>query len=200
MGWEQGAKEAEGGDYLSVPIGATVKVQIAGMYNFVDVEFDDGPQTMCQIECIDLDNPSADGDTVILSMGKRRSHPLLALCGELQAKKTDPTTRAIKIECVGHKHPTKVGKKIGKIVCTDLGAASDHGGVNVWSAGADDAGAADGATIAMAAIKQASDADQLKQAFAAGWKSTTDQSIRATFKAAYDERLAAFDDGDDVPF
>jgi len=201
MSWDQGAKEAAGGDYLSVPIGVTVKVQIAGMYQFTDVEFDDGVQTMCQIPVINLDAPSDDGEPVILSMGKRRSHPLLALCGELQAKKSDPTTRAIQIECKGIKHPTKVGKQIGKIICTDLGPASEHGGVNVWSAGAADADAdADPATTAMAAMASAADVDALKAAFAAGWKSTSDLSIRATLKAAYEDLKVAIEGGEDIPF
>jgi len=200
MGWDQGAKEAAGGDYLSVPIGVTVKVQIAGMYSFAEVAFDDGPQVMCQIPVIDLDDTGGEGEPVILSMGKRRSHPLLALCGEMAAKKVDLFSRAIKIECVGHPHPTKVGKRIGKIVCTDLGAATDHGGTNVWTDGAADAEPADAATTAMAAMASAADLDALKAAFAAGWRGTTDQSTKATLTAAKDQRKAELEGGEDLPF
>ena len=196
--WEQGAKEAAGGDYLSVPIGVTVKVQIAGMYSFQEVEFDDGAQVMCQIPVIDLDSTSEDGEAVILSMGKRRSHPLLALCGEMTARKVDPSTRAISIECVGHPHPTKTGKKIGKITCTDLGPATEHGGSNVWTDGAADADP-DPAGSAIAAMQRAGDVDQLKQAFAAGWRSTSDQAVRAALTAAKDRRKGELE-GEDLPF
>jgi len=194
--WEQGAKEAAGGDYLSVPIGVTVKVQIAGMYSFQEVEFDDGAQVMCQIPVIDLDSTSEDGEAVILSMGKRRSHPLLALCGEMVSRKVDPSTRAISIECVGHPHPTKTGKKIGKITCIDLGPATEHGGSNVWTDGAADA---DPAGPAIAAMQRAGDVDQLKQAFAAGWRSTSDQAVRAALTAAKDRRKGELE-GEDLPF
>ena len=194
--WEQGAKEAAGGDYLGVPIGVTVKVQIAGMYSFQEVEFDDGAQVMCQIPVIDLDSTSEDGEAVILSMGKRRSHPLLALCGEMVSRKVDPSTRAISIECVGHPHPTKTGKKIGKITCTDLGPATEHGGSNVWTDGAADA---DPAGPAIAAMQRAGDVDQLKQAFAAGWRSTSDQAVRAALTAAKDRRKGELE-GEDLPF
>ena len=59
--------------------------------------------------------------------------------------------------------------------------------------------AADGAEE-MRAIESAPDEAALKAAFAAAWKSTQSPSIRSVFKAAYDERAAAFGDDEDVPF
>ena len=207
--WEDGAKAAGGGDYFGCAIGETVRVQLVAMFAFVDKVFDDGEAVMCEIPAHNLADISADGEAKTLSLSKRKAQPLLALCGDLVARKVDVFSRAIEISCVGERHPTKAGAKIGKVKAVDLGPAVDFGGVNAFAAGA---AAADPAPMAapppadadhnveMRAIAAAPDEAALKAAFAKAWKSTKDASIRAVFKAAYDERAAAFEADEDIPF
>ncbi len=54
--WEQGAKDAGGGDYFGCAIGETVRVQLTGMFSFVDKVFDDGEAVMCEIPAHNLDD------------------------------------------------------------------------------------------------------------------------------------------------
>jgi len=205
--WEDGAKAAGGGDYFGCNIGETVRVQLVAMFNFVDKVFDDGEAVMCEIPAHNLADVSADGEARTFSLSKRKAQPLLALCGDMVARKVDPFSRAIEVSCVGERHPTKAGARIGKVSAVDLGAAVDFGGVNAFAAGAAAADPTPAApsnagveAAARRAIESAPDADALRDAFAKAWKCTSDAAIRSAFKAAYDGRLAAFEAGDDVPF
>ena len=196
--WNQGAIDAGGGDYFGCSIGEIVVLQIAGMFEFVDKTFDEskGPQSMCEIPAHNLGDPTEDGTPRTFSTGRRRSQPLLALCAELDGKGLDPRTRAIRVEVNGRPHPTKAGQTIGDMVATDLGPATEHGGVSLYAAAAV---AADPATACMDAMGKAADLDALKAAFGPGYKAA-DATVRHVLKAAYDERKAAFEDSADVPF
>jgi len=199
--WNQGADEASGGDYIKSGIGTDTTIQIAGMFEFKEKTFDEakGPQQMCEIPAFDLANPTEDGQPAIWSCGKRKSQDLLRLCGDLDAKGIDPTTRAIRIVCVGHQHPTKAGRTIGRLTCTDLGPATEHGGQSVWAAGASDSGPRDGVDH-INEIANAPTMDALRAAFTAAWKSTTDTTNRDLMTAAKDDRKAELEAGEDLPF
>jgi len=198
MSWSKGADEAGGGNYLSIPIDSEATVQIAGMYKFVEKDFGDGNQWMTEIPVHHLGNPTEDGEPVILSMGKRRSQELLRACGDIEAKGTDPTTRALKIECYAIKHPTRAGQRIGKLRVTDLGPATEHGGVSQWSAGADGAG---DSVDWINEIAAAPDMAALRDVFQQAWKSTSDSTVRDLMVAAKDDRKAELTAADiDLPF
>ena len=201
MSWNTGAKDAGGGDYFGPRVGDTVRVQLAGMYAFVEKDFGDPtPAQMCEIPAHDLDNPTDDGAARTLSMGKRRSQPLLAMCGDLEAQGLDPLSRAIEIECYGIKHPTMAGKTIGKLRCKDLGPATEHGGSSRWNGGAE---VADPVASAVSAMADAATEDELRTVFGLAWRSHTDEAARVKLKASYNDakaRLAPAAAVEDIPF
>jgi len=181
-----------GTGYVKIGLGETLCLKIKDVHEPEQASNANGSWEVVPIDAYVVSKKDANGTVMVIEEDRRWSPAsknlpkLIELDDRLAAEGKSMKDVVIEVTCKGIKNP-HTGNTYHTYVCE---VAPDQG----------ESGESDDVDF-VAAIGGADKEDYLREVFASAWKSTSDEALRAEYKAVYDHRKAQLaDDGADLPF